>query len=36
MRILFHSVKQNDICLLVSDAKLCNNVANYGTKVIFL
>ena len=24
--------KQNDICLMVSHAKLCNNVANYGTK----
>ena len=32
LRILFHSVKQNDICLMVSDTKLCNNVAKYGTK----
>ena len=31
MRILFHSVKQNDICLMVSDTKLWNNVAKYGT-----
>ena len=35
MRILFHSVKQNDICLMVSDTKLCNNVANYGTNVYY-
>ena len=34
MRILFHSVKQNDICLMVSDTKLCSNVAKYGTKII--
>ena len=30
--ILHHGVMKNGICLMVSDAKLCNNVANYGTK----
>ena len=31
--ILHHGVMKNGICSMVSDAKLCNNVANYGTKV---
>ena len=32
---IFHNgVMKNGICLMVSDAKLCNNVANYGTKSI--
>ena len=26
---------KNGICSMVSDAKLCNNVANYGTKIIY-
>ena len=29
--ILHQGVMKNAICLMVSDAKLCNNVANYGT-----
>ena len=29
--ILHHGVMKNGICSMVSDAKLCNNVANYGT-----
>ena len=33
MCILFHTLMKNVICLMVSDAKLCNNVANYGTNV---
>ena len=32
MRILFHSMTTK----WVSDAKLCNNVANYGTKQVVL
>ena len=31
--ILHHGVMKNGICSMVSDAKLCNNVANYGTKI---
>ena len=31
LRILFHTMMKNGICSMVSDAKLCNNVANYGT-----
>ena len=34
LRILFHAMMKNGICSMVSDAKLCNNVANYGTKNI--
>ena len=34
--ILHHGVMKNGICLMVSDAKLCNNVANYGTNTILL
>ena len=35
MRILFHTMMKNDICLMVSGAKLCNNVANYGTNFLY-
>ena len=43
--ILFHAIEQLPffimawnkirICSIVSDAKLCNNVANYGTNVVY-
>ena len=33
--ILHHGVMKNGICSMVSDAKLCNNVANYGTKLLY-
>ena len=31
LRILFHTMMKNGVCSMVSDTKLCNNVANYGT-----
>ena len=33
---IFHNgVMKNGICLMVSDARLCNNVANYGTNYLY-
>ena len=33
LRILFHTMMKNGVCSMVSDTKLCNNVANYGTNI---